>query len=287
MSERLFEMANQDIDDYFLDIKYDGPSFQGFMEIHHLGEEILGLEYCLKKIIKSLRRSGKLDLLDGEFEIFVQAFEPGSFKKRVKILVRDIEKYKTTVTVLVALFVGILHAIPMYGAKRIKEMSPELMSEIADQTKIQLLQDKDYLINLLKTIQPIQADDKVFFRPPGNLSETMCINHNAKREFLELVDEENLPETTDSGIMRGRIIKIDLDATKHQFDFKEDGKGARIDCSLSSVLNIYDYRDLLGKWVEISGEITRIEDKISSIHILEIQEISPPLKEATQESIEL
>ncbi|VVM23545.1 hypothetical protein BSPWISOXPB_10544 [uncultured Gammaproteobacteria bacterium] len=43
----------------FLEVKYDGPSFDGVMNIQDLGNELLGIEYCLTKIINELVKTNK------------------------------------------------------------------------------------------------------------------------------------------------------------------------------------------------------------------------------------
>lgn len=50
----LFSEDKKDIEDIYLKIKYDGPSFDGVMNIQDLGNELLGLEYCLKEILDRL-----------------------------------------------------------------------------------------------------------------------------------------------------------------------------------------------------------------------------------------
>ncbi len=76
MSNTLFEMAPQKIEDFLMEVIYDGPSFKGVMEIHKLGEEILGLEHCLnkiiyKKIIINQYSSGILGILSNSVLIIV------------------------------------------------------------------------------------------------------------------------------------------------------------------------------------------------------------------------
>jgi hypothetical protein len=47
----LFPENDIKLEDLFLEVKYDGPSFDGVMNIQDLGNELLGIEYCLTKII--------------------------------------------------------------------------------------------------------------------------------------------------------------------------------------------------------------------------------------------
>jgi hypothetical protein len=42
----LFPENDIKLEDLFLEVKYDGPSFDGVMNIQDLGNELLGIEYC-------------------------------------------------------------------------------------------------------------------------------------------------------------------------------------------------------------------------------------------------
>jgi hypothetical protein len=55
----LFPENDIKLEDLFLEVKYDGPSFDGVMNIQDLGNELLGIEYCLTKIINELVKTNK------------------------------------------------------------------------------------------------------------------------------------------------------------------------------------------------------------------------------------
>jgi hypothetical protein len=49
----LFPENDIKLEDLFLEVKYDGLSFDGVMNIQDLGNELLGIEYCKAIIDKS------------------------------------------------------------------------------------------------------------------------------------------------------------------------------------------------------------------------------------------
>jgi hypothetical protein len=48
----LFPENDIKLEDLFLEVKYDGPSFDGVMNIQDLGNELLGIEYYCASTIK-------------------------------------------------------------------------------------------------------------------------------------------------------------------------------------------------------------------------------------------
>ncbi len=275
------------VEDYILEIKYDGPSFEGVMEINALGNEILALDVCFKKVISLLKSRGE------EYEVVVEPFESGSFKKRTKLVVKWIEKNKTTATLSAGLIgvviTGAVQLILKYGPDKIAELSPQLISEIHDRTQISLLNDPVFLRNIAIIAQPLLTEgDKVILRKATNDTEReVVINYSQKNNFSSLtsVIEKTGDELTAYDEVYGKIILMDIDAIKNQIAFKVYGEGERIHCTLPSEMNINDYTYLLGKWVTISGQVTKRGEQILHIEIKAIIEDEDPAAEKVQSKI--
>jgi hypothetical protein len=79
---------------HVLEIKYDGPSFDGVMNIQDLGNELLGIEYCLTKIINDLVRIDK-ELSEADIEslqILTEGFVNNCFKKKLKFFLSNLSE---------------------------------------------------------------------------------------------------------------------------------------------------------------------------------------------------
>lgn len=272
------------VEDYILDVKYDGPSFNGVMEIGALTSEIAGFETCLKTIIAVLRKNNGLDLKEDDFQIVVEAFQNNCFRKRIKFVGKHLNKYPVAYTSIAAIMAALIAIVPDLGAKKIKEMGPDTMLKIADATKVELLRDPVFLRALANTVKPLttEKDKVVFIQPVKKPNRTCTVNYAQKDEFLRLAAElEEVAEVVVPGEVYGRIISMDLDANKNQIDFKANGAGERIRCTLKDGMRIDDYVSLLGKWVLISGDIKSANTQVVHILIASIK----PTPERRQEEL--
>lgn len=269
---------NLDVVNDSLEITYDGPSFNGVMEINLLGKEIQGFSYCLKTALKKLRENKQIEIDENEIDIFVEAFRHGSFKHLIKWL----EKHPSTTNalgVLALVFIGIVQIVVDHQPAEIKNMSPELMTRIGDTVKVQLLSDQKFLDSLAATITPLKCDDdKIIFK---NAPDKQVIVPYEKRAcFMELssADQADLPVVQVEEELKGRIVMIDIDATKNQIGFKVDGKGNEIRCSIAEGFTIDEFIPLVGKWVKIQGTAEKKGDIYNSISINSYERIEAPEK---------
>ncbi|VVH58445.1 hypothetical protein BSPCLSOX_979, partial [uncultured Gammaproteobacteria bacterium] len=100
----LFPENDIKLEDLFLEVKYDGPSFDGVMNIQDLGNELLGIEYCLTKIINELVKTNK-ELSEADIEslqILTEGFVNNCFKKKIKFkaFLDEIEKRPVLISIL-------------------------------------------------------------------------------------------------------------------------------------------------------------------------------------------
>jgi hypothetical protein len=268
----------------FFDVSYVGPSFQGAMEIGDLGIELAGLKDCLGAVIKVLRKHGKIDFNLNDVEIFIEAFEKGSFKNRVKFLKKANKHFKefqpsyVCVSAVIGALASIVLIVLQYGPKEVNRMSPELMHSIADEVKIELLLDKNFKQSLINITTPIKSgeDGVVFKDSEGN--EKINIGSEEHRVIIGLKEEE---ETSAMDTFGGRISEMDLDALKNQIGFKINGKGMAIPCSFSPAslnqpVDVKEYIPFLGKWVQIDGNATKKGKVINHIDVKNISEIRLP-----------
>lgn len=267
--------------DYLLDLEYKGPSFDGVMEIAALKNEIIGLEEAIKITTKILSRNSKINFSANDIDIYIEAFQKASFRKKVKVVLKaakSLNNYQGALS-LGAVLISAITLIQQNGAVKIQNMSPELMAQIADQTKVELLTDKSFLQSVAGIINPLNTSgDELFCATPNN--NTTTVSYHEKQEFSALasnnVDLKEL-EGDKFETLYGRINRVDLDATKRHIGFKVNGEGNSISATLSDQLrkNI-NMLDLLGHWVEIDATTTyrngaREHIEISSLKIINNQ----------------
>ena len=277
--------------EFVLEVKYAGPSFEGFMEIGALANEIAGLEYCINKIIRTLQSQKKLPANLNDYKIVVEAFEKGSFITKLLIISDKIEERPATFALIGAAFTCAVTILANSDPDKVLVMSPELAAKIQDKAQVEILSDPIFLKSISSTVQPLsEKEDRVYFKRFGQPeNEENKIGHSQKDKFLKLFSSDLLEEkiTNRFDEVFGKVISMDLDATKNQIAFKVFGKGERIYCTFPEGTNVNDYKQLLGAWVTIAGDVLTKNDKIIHIDVAGIQEVKDSGYEEKQSDIRL
>jgi len=285
MSAELFPA--DPVAEYLFEIKYDGPSFDGVMEIRALAEEILGMDASIHGIISALRNDKRISLKEAEFQLLVEAFENNCFKKRLKLVIDTIENYPQTAEtirwVIGGVFGTIIAFILANPTPQLNEMSPTLLRQISDKTVAKLLNDNRFLKNISRTVIPLRKEgDFVSIKTPDISARELIIPFSERGKFLVLGGEAAIEEEIEQRYhddMYGKIISMDLDAKKNQVDFKIGGEGERIHCTFSDNLNVQDYIHLLGTWVTVEGEVEKTNGNALHFYIEKIEKSDPPASE--------
>jgi len=271
--------------EYLFDIKFDGASFDGAMKIGNLALELRSLNFCLNEIISELKVQNRTSISFDDYDIVVEAFQNNCFKKRIKLIIRNIEKHPVITAAVVTIFMGTVAAIPLYRESNNK-ISPKMMLEIEDKVALKLLDSKDFRKGISDIVaQPLESpSDSSHIMPPlsSNIPE-IKIPYKARDNYLEEDKNDNninklvdVSEITREDSILGRIIAVDLDATKHQIDFKIYGESKRVNGTLSDGLDINDYKLFLGEFVKIEGLITVIDETVTTMEIKSIIKSEEP-----------
>jgi hypothetical protein len=294
----LFPENDIKLEDLFLEVKYDGPSFDGVMNIQDLGNELLGIEYCLTKIINELVKTNK-ELSEADIEslqILTEGFVNNCFKKKIKFkaFLDEIEKRPVLISILFFVItiysetaliqininntntVSMLRSgqIPIGQYQQIKDLPiPDNAKEIIRSNLI----DKKYREESAKIVIPLKNDNDNLELSSPVLEESVIIDNTNKQSFfiIDLPTEQEQDVAEERKTIKGRINSINLDATKNQIGFKVKNEGNEIHCHLSENLSIDDYKsNYLGEWVEITGKISRAGDIIKEIEIEKLKKIT-------------
>ncbi|VVH65800.1 hypothetical protein BSPLISOX_2890 [uncultured Gammaproteobacteria bacterium] len=294
----LFPENDIKLEDLFLEVKYDGPSFDGVMNIQDLGNELLGIEYCLTKIINELVKTNK-ELSEADIEslqILTEGFVNNCFKKKIKFFFDDIENRPVLIHLLRTVIVTYMASqsmqiylnssdtksmlksdqIPKEQCQQIKDLPiPDNAKEIIKSNLI----DKKYREESAKIVIPLKNDNDNLESSSPVLEESVIIDNTNKQSFfiIDSPKEQEQYVTEEIKTIQGRINSINLDATKNQIGFKVKNEGNEIHCHLSENLSIDDYKsNYLGEWVEITGKISQVGDIIKEIEIEKLKKITKP-----------
>ncbi len=256
MDETLF--PNESTPNYLLDLEYKGPSFDGMMEIIALKNEIAGLEEVIQITAQVLAKNKKIDFNPSDMQIFIEAFEKGSFRKRVKVFLKGADRHPCIIN-LAIFVVMILQTIPLYRAAKLTNISPQLISEIGDQVKIELLKNGRFLNSLADVVRPLEKEGDRFVCTATE-KQRAIVEYKDKKEFLELAGETEMQEEAEGNrfeILQGRINRVDLDARIRHIGFKIDNEGVSVPATLTEHLRKpAEMQELLGKWIEMEGTTT-------------------------------
>ena len=251
MTQALFPV--KEFPQFLLEIVFAGPSFDGMMEIVALQKEIEGLREVFDITARTLKRRGRLNVKLDDIEVFIEAFEKGSFRKRLKVFNKKTKEFIPLIE-LAGVIILIFQTIPQYLPQQVKPLSPELIASLHDQVALELLQDPKFLTATANIVGSIsQEGDKGTFKAPDD--QKVEIDATSSKKFLQLAGEPTLVEEGEKfEELKGYINRVDLDATRRHIGFKINGQGNSIPATLSETLRgSVDMRNLLGQWVETQG----------------------------------
>src|SRR3989344_3367595 len=265
---------------YLLDLEYKGPSFEGVMEISALKNQIAGIEDSIKIAARVLARHKKLDFNPSDIQILIEAFEKGSFKDKVIIVLKSLKSlnhYEGAIG-LGILIVTAIQLIPQKHAHEIQEMSPQLVSELGDQVKVELLKDPDFLKSVANIVRPLEDSADKLYCSTGD-DNSVTINYSDKKDFLELAGDEEKEVIDDERFetLQGRINRVDLDATVRHIGFKVNSEGGSIPSTLADNLrNPEEMKSLLCQWIEVEGSVSYSKNLRKHISITKYKKIQQP-----------
>lgn len=286
MSDSLFPGLITLSDSLFI-VSYEGPSFDGKIGLHDLAEEIAGFEICLNSILQAARRGKIIDINPYDFEFVVEPFQKGSFKKVIKLVPKQIEKYPATTNAaltIALIFVGIGQVIVSHGSQDVQNLTPALLQSVTDKVKLELLVDKDFLKAYAKIVDPLtQTTDAVKFTQPNN--KTFGISYAEKEKFVDLTNDDLEFITEEPETLIGRVTRVDLTATKNALGIKVNDSGSTVPCSFLDSIGSGERKDLLDKWIQITGITGRVGEERKHITIYSY-ELAPQSEQAVLPFIE-
>lgn len=263
--------------DFVFKISYEGSSFDGRINLDNLAEELSGFAHCLNTILLSARREKAIDINPYDYEFVVEPFKKGSFKKVIKLVTKKIEKHPATTNTaltIALIFVGIGQIIVTAQSNKIQSTAKELSQTTIDKIKLELLTDSEFLKSYSKVVNPLnQSGDKVRLTKPDETEYE--IDFSQKSDFVKLGEDDFEFVTEVQETLVGRVTRVDLTATKNALGFKVNDSGTTIPCSFLDSINSEERKELLDKWIEITGISGKVGEERRHVTIYSYKVIPP------------
>ncbi|MFA5853792.1 MAG: hypothetical protein WC866_01765 [Patescibacteria group bacterium] len=258
----------------YLDFHYLGQSFEGQIEVEKLSRELAGINAALQIALAGMIRHKRTNLAVRDIVFYVEPFEKGSFRKRIKVVIKSVNKNTGIYLVGIGLCGLVLQTITVVKEKssaEISKMSPALQTQIGDALKVELLRDPNFLKGIAAATYPLTVhDDKLVLSSSATSQLGIGLDEKIKMETLANTNVEETAHEKKEGLV-GRISSVDLDATVNHFGFKINNKGATVNCTLLADMSQEKMKDLLGQWVHITGVSTYYGNRLVKIDILDIK----------------
>jgi hypothetical protein len=265
--------------EYCLDFHYQGDSFLGHIEIERLAKELTGLDTVLKLAVECLYKNGRISIVARDVELVIAPFEEGSFRKKVRVVIKNLNKNTGAYTVTIALaglLLNLYSVIRTQPVIKILEMSPQLQAEIHDRVLVELLSNKELLKSISAPTYPLKSlNDNLIISGPDGESENFGIDEKIKLDSVSAMAEKEVI-TYENEVLTGRITMVNLNATVNAFGFRVNDEGVTIKTALLETMDQEEKRALLGQWVIITGQTTFTDSIRTKIDIKKIVKTTVP-----------
>jgi len=235
-----------------LEIIYDGPSFDGKMEVPHLISQLKATENLINQIISELYKEKRLDN-PNEIKLFLK-LKRGSFQEIISIVFNHPLTIAIVGGCIVALFEMIL--------KKNERNNSTIKID-------NLVQNINIVNQVNQVIYPLQHEqDKITISSPSNNNIKAEIVFNDKqviKELLRKLQEEVLIEIYEEDFF-GYLNMVNIDRVS--FGFTLEGTNKHIPVSFSDKPQLNDIKQILGERVKIKANSTYRNKELAKLEII-------------------
>ena len=234
-----------------LEIIYDGPSFDGKMEVPHLISQLKSTEIVINEIIKELYKSKTLEN-PKEIKLYLK-LKRGSFQEIISIVFNHPLAIAIVGGCIVALFNNILN-------KKNKKC----------EINIENLTQNVQLVNELKQIiSPLQnEEDNITITSTANKDTNTKIlfsDRLAVKELIKKLQEEVLVENYEEEFF-GYLNMVNIDRVSYGFTL--EGTNKHIPVTFRDNPPLSDIKEILGERVKIDAIATYRNKELSKLDII-------------------
>ena len=261
--------SNTDLDKNFLsnkdelEIIYDGPSFDGQMEISRLTSQLKSTEFLIKELVSEYyNQKGYKE--NPDVKIYLK-LKKGSFQEIISIIL-DKEVIQGIIVSCVSILFG------FYLANRGKKKgeieipkAPIRIDKIVNNIKI---------VNHIKhLIDPLEIDgDKIKIiskKYPETNIEILFSDKDTFKEKLSELESEIKIEYSEEEFF-GKLRAVDLDKEKYRFSL--EGNEISVPVEFKDKIDSETIRKILDKRIKINAVATRKNDELELLKILNLKE---------------
>jgi len=235
-----------------LEIIYEGPSFEGRMEVPHLISQLKSTEFLINQIITELYKEKKLSNPQ-EIKLYLK-LKRGSFQEIISIIFNHPLTIAIVGGCIVAMFERILN----------RKSKNDLNS-----IKIENLTQNINVVNEInQIISPLQNEkDKIIIFSPSNNKIRTEVSFNDKtiiKKVLKRLQEEIILEVMEEEFF-GYISMVNIDRTS--FGFTLEGSNKHIPISFIDKPKLTEIKEILGERVKIKANATYRNKELAKIEV--------------------
>lgn len=236
-----------------LEIIYDGPSFDGKMEVPHLISQLKSTENIINEIIIELYKSKKLEKPE-EIRLYLK-LKRGSFQEIISIVFNHPLTTAIIGGCIVALFERILN-------RRQRRECPNIKIE-------NLTQNINIVNELNQIIFPLQNEkDKIIISSPSNKDIRTEIIFDDKKiinKVIKKLQEEVLIEVIEEEFF-GYLSMVNIDRVSYGFTL--EGTNKHIPVSFRDKPKLSEIKQILGERVKIRANATYRNKELQKLEII-------------------
>lgn len=236
-----------------LEIIYDGPTFDGKMEVPYLISQLRSTENIINAIITELYKSKKLDKPE-EIKLYIR-LKKGSFQEIISIVFNHPLTIAIIGGCIVALFERLL-------SRRQARECPDIKIE-------NLTQNINIANELNQIILPLQSEkDKIIIYSPSN-NEIKTEIHYADKKVLKKtikkLQEEVLIEVYEEEFF-GYLNMVNIDRVSYGFTL--EGTNKHIPVTFRDKPKLSEIKDILAERVKIRANATYRNKELTKLEII-------------------
>lgn len=247
-----------------LKIIYDGPSFDGQMEISNLTSQLKSTEFLIKDIVSEYyKQRGYKESADVRMYL---KLERGSFQEIISIFL-DKEVIQGIVVGCVNILFGYYLANKGKKKEDIKEIpqSPINIKNLINNIKI--------VNNIKHLVDPLEKEgDKIKIistKDPRITTEINFVDKGIFKDRLKELESEIKIEIFEEEFF-GKLRAVDLD--KETYRFSLEGTDISVPVTFQEKINSEKIRQILDKRIKIRALATQKNDELESLKIIDHNE---------------
>ncbi|MFZ3076939.1 MAG: hypothetical protein WA139_00620 [Candidatus Aenigmatarchaeota archaeon] len=244
-----------------LKIVYEGPSFEGKIEINDLADELEAIDSLIRTVINELAKRRITAYNSDNIQDIYVSVKKGSFEQYISIIFTN-EEFRSYLITFILFFISYFQS---------KKTEENLIKKIEKQGEIITELVKKLAHRKIKYIHKPLRQEGDIAKFLYDEKELLRISFEDKDKIDKRIQEEEDKieiEELDQELI-GYLSAVNIDTNKFRFHIET------INTSAPAILNfsLEDIKELLGKRVKVQAKVYIKLDRIEKIRILSYEEV--------------